>query len=468
MRGKSDFSSSPSLIPHPSSLDTLALEAVGWMKRENPALQSEVYLVRGQERSLEVREGQLETLQDRQYFGGGVRVVQEGRMGFAYAADLSLDSIQELFRTVANQIHLLPKDSFRQLPYPDQKIQPGSDRALRDTLWDPSLFSDPLLNKLEFLKQMESQAMQADSRIRRVVRLGYSESSGEVVVANTLGVQALEQGTYCEVGLSAVAEQGSEIQIGSSSQSCRFSKDLDFGRTARQASERAAVLLGSQKLPTRRRSVVFDPWVAGEFLDLMAQALCADQVQRGKSIFRGKMEKKVGSSQVQILDDPRRPKGLATSLFDDEGVPTRTKVLIGEGILKEFLYDTYTAAKDKRVSNGSANRASFKGTPSPGSSNFYLSPGNWSKEKLIQDTQDGILILDVMGMHMADSVSGEFSVGVSGVAIERGKITHGVKGAMISGTVLELLQQIDAVADDLTFYGSTGSPTFRVADLTVA
>jgi PmbA protein len=149
-------------------------------------------------------------------------------------------------------------------------------------------------------------------------------------------------------------------------------------------------------------------------------------------------------------------------------VPTRRKALVEAGILKDYFYDTYTANKDSRASNGCAGRASFRGVPGPSSSNFYLSPGSISRDRLIADTRDGILVFEVMGMHMTDPISGEFSVGISGIAVQNGKLTHGVRGAMLSGNVLQMLGQIDAIADDLTFYGRLAAPTFRVPDLMVA
>ncbi|MDE2238031.1 MAG: TldD/PmbA family protein, partial [Elusimicrobia bacterium] len=97
-----------------------------------------------------------------------------------------------------------------------------------------------------------------------------------------------------------------------------------------------------------------------------------------------------------------------------------------------------------------------------------LKPGTMSREELISGTSDGLLVLDVMGMHMADPISGEFSVGVSGLLIEKGKLAHPVKAAMLSGNLLDLLGRVDAVSDDLAFYGGMGAPTFRVADMTVA
>jgi PmbA protein len=171
---------------------------------------------------------------------------------------------------------------------------------------------------------------------------------------------------------------------------------------------------------------------------------------------------------VTFVDDPRRPAGMASSLFDDEGCPTRKKVMIENGVVREYFYDAYTANREGRASNACAGRGSYRGLPSPGSSNFYLAPGKTKREELMAQTKDGLLVLDIMGMHMADPISGEFSVGVSGLAVSGGAATHPVKSAMISGNLVELLDRVDLVADDLTFYGSLGAPTFRVSSMTVA
>jgi PmbA protein len=185
-------------------------------------------------------------------------------------------------------------------------------------------------------------------------------------------------------------------------------------------------------------------------------------------LLAGKRGKRVGSALATFIDDPLRQAGLASSIFDGEGVPTRRKVPIDAGVVRDYFYDTAAASKDGCESNGSAGRGSFRGLPSPGSSNFYLEPGAMTREALLEDTRDGILVLELMGMHTADPVSGEFSVGLAGVEIKDGKLGGAVRGAMVSGNLLDLLDRLDAVADDLVFYGSSAAPTFRVRDLTVA
>lgn len=450
-----------------SELLALASEALRWIDaRQIAGLEAELYLSRSEERSIERRDGKPDEISQASADGAGLRILLGGRMGFSSAGGLSLAAIQGLFERILTELPHLGPDALR--AFPKKGDSPLADPKLSETLWDESLFTESWDAIVPRLEKLERRVREADARISSVLRSGYSESRGEVVVANSSGLLAWERGGSASVGASAMASDGGEIQVGSAFDSQRVKSRLDFDRVAREAAERTVALLGAAKMPGGRRAVVFDPWVSGEFLELIAQLLCADQVQRGKSLLSGKLGARVGSELATFIDDPRRPGGLASSLYDDEGCPTIRKVAIEGGVVKEFFYDTYTAARDRVKSNASAGRGSYKGLPGPGCSNFYLAPGKTSRDALIGSTADGILILEVMGMHMADPISGEFSVGVSGLAIRDGKLGRSVKNAMISGNLLELLAGIDAVADDLVFHGSLGAPTFRVAALAMA
>ncbi len=438
-----------------------AVQAVG--RASTPGAEVEVYMVEGAERGIEYKEGALDGIQETLQAGTGLRLLKNGRQAFACCPGADPEVIPELLERALAQIDHLPEDEHRSLPAPEKAAPNG----LSETLWDPTLFQVSLSSAEPLLKEMEAEALK-DKRVTKVMRLGYGESRGEVAIANSRGMACVERGTHASVGLSVAAEVGGDLQIGSASDSRRHFADLDFNLAGRQAAERALALLNGKKPPTKRRSIVLDPWAAPEFLELLASALCADQIQRGKSMLAGKLGAPVAASMVSLVDDPLRPKGPASSLFDDEGVPARRKTLVKDGILKDYFYDVYTGRREGKPSNGSASRPSFRGVPSPGSSNFFIEPGAISREELIAGTFDGVLVLEVMGMHTADPISGEFSVGLSGVAIENGRLTHAVKGSMLSGNILDLMKNVDAIANDLTFYGSLGSPTIRVADLTVA
>ncbi|MBI5243539.1 MAG: TldD/PmbA family protein [Elusimicrobia bacterium] len=452
-------------------LSELAERAVGWLRdiaagsADAPGRGAEVYLYRGESRGLDLRSGRVETRQQSSEAGMGLRIFEGGRMGFASAGGLEEDVLPRLYALVRAQMAYLPPDEHRVLP---AAAQAPADPGLAATLYDPSLFSAPMSGWVPRLLELQERVKRADPRVQKVLQIDYGEGRAEMAIASTSGLRICERGTSCGVAVAVVGEQNGEIQIGSASRSARFERDVDFDRAAEEAVFRTVSLLGARKLPSRRRTILFDPWVAGEILDLIAGALSAEAVQRGKSLFAGKIGRTVASPLVSFTDDPRRPGGLASSLYDDEGVPTARKAMVERGVLKDYFYDSYTALKEGRPSNGCAGRSGYKGLPGPGCSNFYLEPGPMSREELIGSTKDGILAFEFLGMHTADAISGEFSIGVSGVAVEGGRLSQGIKNAMISGNILDLLSRVDAVASDLTFYGSVASPTFRVPDVVTA
>jgi len=159
---------------------------------------------------------------------------------------------------------------------------------------------------------------------------------------------------------------------------------------------------------------------------------------------------------------------IGSAPFDGEGVPTSRTVLVDGGILKGFLHNSYTAAKEGLPSTGNGIRHSFKGTPEVGTTNFYVENGNTTPENIIKEISEGLYITEIMGMHTANPISGDFSLGASGIWIEGGELKQPVRGIAVAGNITELLQRVDAVGNDLRFYGTKGSPTLRIREMSLS
>jgi PmbA protein len=446
-----------------ADLESAAAEAVSWMRGQSAELDAEIYLSRTRDRALARRDGARDGVEIAESLGAGVRVVSGGRVGFASAGGADPATLRALWRRAVEQLPHVEADPCRGLPGPSAD---APDAAFAASLWDDTLFSrswDELEAKLAAAEAAASCGGKA-----RVLRSELAESRGEVVVANTRGLLSSERGGSVSVSVSSAAEDGAETQVGEGYRCARRFDALDASAAGQEAARRALAALGAGRARSGRRAVVFEPWVAVEFLELLEGLLSAEEVQGGRSLLAGRMDEKIASSLVTLRDEPRRPGGPASARFDDEGVPTRDKTLVEAGVLRGLLYDSVTAARDKTASNGCGYRDGWSGLPGPGASNFLLCPGTTTRERLISGTRDGLLVLEVLGAHMVDPVSGEFSVGVSGFELERGALARPFKGAMIAGGLLDLLARVDAVADDFLFSGSLGSPTFRVSALDVA
>jgi PmbA protein len=315
---------------------------------------------------------------------------------------------------------------------------------------------------------MEQEARKVDPRVTITESCAYQDAFYEVTLVNSLGLEASYRGAYCGLYSFLVAEEGGDNQTGFSLQFRLKFSDLDPYLVGREAAEKAARMLGAKCIPTQKGAVVLDPYVVTNFLGVMAPALAADAVQKGKSLFAGKKEEKVASSLVSLIDDGALSDGVLSSPFDGEGVATGRKVLVQDGILQGYLYDVYTAAKDGMASTGNGLRGSYRTVPEVGPSNLFIPRGNTSREQLIGEIDRGLYITEVMGIHTANPISGDFSVGAAGILIENGKLTTPVRGVAIAGNMAGLLQDIDCVGDDLTFFLGKGSPTLRIQQMTIS
>jgi len=159
---------------------------------------------------------------------------------------------------------------------------------------------------------------------------------------------------------------------------------------------------------------------------------------------------------------------MATAPFDGEGVPCRDNVVVEEGRLLKFLYDSYCGCKDGCESTGNAVRGGAKGLPHMGVTNFFIENGTTPAVQLLAGINRGILLTDVIGMHTANAISGDFSVGAAGFLIENGVVTVPVKGIAISGNIQELFRAVEGVGDDLRFFGTVASPSLLLGALDVS
>jgi PmbA protein len=176
--------------------------------------------------------------------------------------------------------------------------------------------------------------------------------------------------------------------------------------------------------------------------------------------------KRIASEQVTLVDDATLAKGLATRPFDGEGVVSQRTLVIERGVLRNFLYDTYTARKAAARSTGNASRG-WSSLPHIGTSNFVLEPGAKSADEIVRSTKRGLLVTAMLGSG-ANVVTGEYSRGANGLWIENGEVVHPVQEVTVSGSLLELLAAIDAVGNDLELRSSTAAPTLRIGEAMIS
>ncbi|MEW6602820.1 MAG: metallopeptidase TldD-related protein, partial [Nitrospirota bacterium] len=335
-----------------------------------------------------------------------------------------------------------------------------------------------LLNEEEIIRDailLEESALSFSEKIKKVRKAEVSAGVASTSIINSRGLNAAYKSTYYSAHVTALAQDAAgDSQMGWDYAGSRRKTDIDVASVGKEASNRALELLGSRKISAVRVPVVLSTAVAVDFLEILSASLSSEAVQKQRSFLKGKLGRKIISGLVDIIDDGTKAWGTGSRPVDDEGVPALKKTLVSEGVLKGFLYNTYTANKDGLASTGNAVRG-FKTLPGVGVTNIYIKPaGEYGSREtagsspLLKSVNKGILILGAMGVHTANPISGDFSVGISGIWIENGKAAYPIKEAVMSGNILDMFEKVEEVGSDLRFYGSTGSPSLLIGDMDIS
>jgi len=378
----------------------------------------------------------------------------------AFTTRLDRESLRDAVQLAAANARSSAADEFNRLPDP-KPVEPME-------LLDSRLAELPVDVKIDFAKEVENAARRYDPRVTKVRQASFGDGIYEIGIVNSRGVDVGYRGGYCSTSLLVVAEADGQAETGWSYDFSRTFEDLDPVRVGQEAAAQAVEMLGAGSLATCRVPLILAPEVACEFLEVLGPALTAEAVQKGKSVFAGKLGEAVASTELTLIDSGLLPGGLATAPVDDEGVPSQETVVLEQGLLKTYLYNTYSAAKDGVQSTGNGVRPSFRGALTSGTRNFYVSPGRLSQTELMAQVERGLYVTNVMGMHTANPISGEFSVGAAGLWMENGRPVRPVRGIAIAGNLIDFLKRLVAVGSDLRFYGSVGSPTLVVEGITVS
>ena len=422
---------------------------------------AEVFIRSSASTSIEIKDQKVDAFDRAKDIGAGLRVLVNGRMGFAFTTDLSDNAIRTLARSALTNAQNIEPDPFHAFP----ARPPAGYHSI--ALYDPELAALSEKEKIDRVMAMEREAFGVDSRIKRIRKASATFSGSETVIMNTLGAEVSYRSTAASSSIEVVAEEKGESQAGSDFDVKRFYRKLMIEEVGRRAARKALDLLGARHLDSIKAPVILDAEVAADFLSIMASGFSAESVQKKRSLFIGKLDKEVASSCITVYDDGLLKEGLGSAPADDETVPVSKKTIIAGGRLAMFLYNTYTANKDRTVSTGNGMRGGFKGIPGVGVTNLYIAPGSNTLETLIASTNGGLYVTEVMGAHTANHISGDFSVGATGFWVEDGKKAYPVREITIAGNILDLMKNVDAVGSDLRFSGRIGSPSLRIRELSI-
>lgn len=420
---------------------------------------AEVYCESSRNLNVGIRNGDIETVQQAESHGVGIRVMVKGRMAFSSCNDLSDRALNE---TISSAV------KFASSMTPDENNVLPEDKGITEVegLYDPQMNQIPLETKISLAKEAENLAMK-DSRITKSGGARYAEGEGQVFIANSNGYKKNYKASSCSFGVNVIAEKGDQKSPGGESCSRRYYSDLQKPEEiANKAIQEALQMLDPQMVKTQRATVIFDTDVARSILGGILSAINGERVLQGASFLRERLNTKICSELVTIIDDGTVPKGLGSKWFDGEGVPTQKRIIVDKGVLKSFMYNTIAAKRAGVKSTGNASRRGFRSLPGIGAHNFYMSKGDSTPDEIIGATKTGLLLKGVTGYGI-NPVNGNFSGGASGFWIENGKIAFPVKGLTIAGKADEMLNAIDMLGTDLDLNRTFTAPTFRIPDMQI-
>jgi PmbA protein len=239
---------------------------------------------------------------------------------------------------------------------------------------------------------------------------------------------------------------------------------------AADAVARATRLLGATRHRSAHLTVVLEPRVTATLLAVLAGTLDGESVLKGRSLFADRLGEKVAFAGVTLVDDPTNPEAYSAGSYDAEGLATRRNVLIESGVLRKFLYNTYSGRRAGTVSTGSAVRAGYSGPPGTGARALSLLPGTKTPQEVLGEVGEGLLVQSVSGIHSGvNPVSGDFSVGAEGVLVTGGSLAGPVREITIASTIQRMLSNVVAVGADLEYLPSSAAGvTLAVSDVAMS
>jgi len=447
-----------------SDLLDLASRVVSWASDGEGV---EAFAVHSVDTEVTAFDGEVESMSSSETRGVGVRVVVDGRMGFASTSDVSEDGLAYALSEARSNAKLGTPDPGNVLPAPSAaEPMPG--------IFVAGLESVPAADKVAAALELERATRAAHALVAAVDSATYGDSRTSVALASTTGVAAEYARTDVYAYVAALARNDDETQTGIGLTQGRSFADLDLAAAAHEAAVRATRLLGARKPATARVPVVFDPLVTASFLGVLASALTAEAVQKGRSLFAERVGDAIANAAFSLVDDGRLEEGPAAAPFDDEGVATRRTEVISQGVLRGFLHNTETATRagDGYVSTGNASRSGYNASPGVAPSNMFLDGVTVPPTEILARAEGGLYVQDVSGLHSGtDPVSGQFSVGATGLWIRDGGLAEPVREVTVSSTLVEMLLGIAALGSDRRFFpfgGSYAGATALLAEMTVA
>ncbi|MBH00966.1 MAG: protein for maturation of antibiotic MccB17 [Candidatus Pelagibacter sp.] len=365
------------------------------------------------------------------------------------STNLSDNNLTELVEKCVDATKVTPEDEYNSLP--DKELHFEGDKNLE--LYDNTHIENN--KKVSFIKEAEETAFIND-KIVNTNGSGFSEIKSNFVLANSNGFsdgyKTSQFTAYCEV----VAKNNGSMERDYEYSSKRYFDDLIKPKEIGENAAKLAISkLNPKKIESNRMDVIFDKRIAQSILSSFASAISSSTIAKGTTFLKNSLNKQVFTKEINVIDKGDIKKANGSRYFDSEGVKVQELELISKGILKDYLTETYNGKKINRKSNGRSS----------GTTNLFFENGKNTFNELINSNKKILYITETIGRG-SNIITGDYSVGASGIIIENGKFTYPVSEITIAGNFNEMFMNI-SLANDLEFKYSTNSPTMLISGMTI-
>ena len=402
--------------------------------------------------AINVRKGDVETIEHTRDQGLGVTVYFDQRKGSASTSDFRPEAIRETVRAACNIARYTNEDPFSGLADAERMARELPDLDLYHP-WDITPET-----AIELGIRCEQAALELDPRISNTEGAGIDSHSGLHVYGNSHGFIGGYPSSRHSLSCSVIGQQEGSMQRDYWYTVGRKAEDLEPAvEVGRRAAERTLARLGARKISTRQVPVIFRAEVASSLLRSLISAISGSSLYRKASFLLDQLGQPVFPSHIQIQENPLIPGALGSASFDSEGVATYDKQIIHDGVLQTYLLGSYSARKLGLQTTANAG----------GVHNVSISPGDSDLDGLLRQMGSGLLVTETMGQGV-NMVTGDYSRGASGFWVEQGEIQYPVEEITIAGNLKQMFSQLLAVGRDLDLRSSIRTGSLLIEQMTVA
>ncbi len=423
----------------------------------------EIYIQKDNQFSVNILNGDVREFKNSKLQGIGFRGIYDGKMGYSFSEKVDTDIIDLLLTNAKDNSEII--ESVEEEILFDGKVKYDLYNGMNEKLEEVEVST-----KIEMAKKIEAMCLEKDKRVKMLPHCLLCNGLLEIIILNSKGLDVSSKTNYCYAVAYVNVEENGENKVNGDVWIGNDFDDLDISKFTKDIVEKAVAQLGAKKVKSGNYEVIFENKVMADFLETFKSNFYGYNVDKGLSKLKNKIDEKISSELITLVDTGIYKTNMSNRTFDDEGVKTEKTTLIENGVLKNYLYTLKMANKKGVKPTGNGFKSNFKSMVSTSNTNLYIEESKNSKEDLLNNVGDGIYITSLSGLHSgANSISGDFSLIASGFMINKGKITNPIEQFTVAGNFYDVLKNVKMIGSDMKFTtGAVGTPSIHIGKLSVA